>query len=598
MNFSQDLYLNIYSCIEQYSLICKNQDEFLNELFSAPSKTKAESSSVRSCFSFHQHQKYSMNESLSVIDYSSRLVIYLIESSLVSSSLLINQILTFFLIYAPIPRFSNYLVNHTDFYRTIMIPLLTTKNNDHFIQCIIDETARSQTDSNDRVFVFTHMINLLSEFVLHNDIEIQSSSFVPTFKQLFDSLVDCGTTVPLWYFVKCLSNLLTSSNKDTNLFVQEINRIGLINSIISYTSNLVQKSTLGDGKMILKQLHNNVLICCLSILYNISTFNELKLDKDLIINKICRLLFKSNVQQVRLMSCLLYSNILTQEELEVDDSCHHLCEQLFSSIDQAFKSPNYHLFNQISLFTLVNCLKNLCTHKQFQIRIGKQTENIELLFRILRQLNSSIQQQDEIQCILESIWFLSFDYTCAEEIHGHDKYFALLVQLAETHSNENIQQAAKGILWQLKQTISIKNALSTSVITERSPHIMFSYNHDSKDLVYKICQNLQSLGYRTWMDIDNMHGSTLDCMAHAIEQAYVMVICMSEKYKQSPNCQSEAEYAYRLKKPIIPILLQSKYKPDGWLGILAGTKLYIDFTKNDFESNYKKLVKEIETIKH
>lgn len=69
---------------------------------------------------------------------------------------------------------------------------------------------------------------------------------------------------------------------------------------------------------------------------------------------------------------------------------------------------------------------------------------------------------------------------------------------------------------------------------------------------------------------------------------------MTEKYKQSPNCQSEAEYAYRLKKPFIPILLQSKYKPDGWLGFLLGTKLYIDFTKSDFQSNCNKLVKEIE----
>jgi hypothetical protein len=28
-----------------------------------------------------------------------------------------------------------------------------------------------------------------------------------------------------------------------------------------------------------------------------------------------------------------------------------------------------------------------------------------------------------------------------------------------------------------------------------------------------------------------------------------------------------------------PLLVQSKYKPDGWLGMLLGTKLYIDFTK-------------------
>ena len=36
----------------------------------------------------------------------------------------------------------------------------------------------------------------------------------------------------------------------------------------------------------------------------------------------------------------------------------------------------------------------------------------------------------------------------------------------------------------------------------------------------------------------------------------------------------EAEYAYTLKKKVIPILVEDGYKPDGWLGILQGTKLY------------------------
>lgn len=379
-----------------------------------------------------------------------------------------------------------------------------------------------------------------------------------------------------------------------------MNRINLINSLINYTSNLIQKSTLGEGQMVLKQLHNDVLTSCLSIFYNISTIDQQQiLNIDIIINKICRPLFKSQAQHVRLISCLLYSNIITQKELETDNSFHNLCEQLFSSIRQAFSSSNYELYNQISLFTLVNCLKKLCAHKEFQIRISKSDENIELLFHILRQLHKFINQQEEIQLILESIWFLSFEQICATKIHRHDKYFAILVQLAETNPNESIQQAAKGILWQLKQTISTNNVIQQpNISTNSSQHIMFSYNHDSKELVNKICQYLQTSGYRIWIDTDDMHGSTLECMAHAVEESCLVIICMSEKYKQSPNCQSEAEYAYRLKKPFVPILLQSKYKPDGWLGMLLGTRLYIDFTKNDFESNYQKLVREIEVTKN
>ena len=40
------------------------------------------------------------------------------------------------------------------------------------------------------------------------------------------------------------------------------------------------------------------------------------------------------------------------------------------------------------------------------------------------------------------------------------------------------------------------------------------------------------------MDIDQMGGSTLQAMADAVENATVVFICMSQKYKDSPNCRA------------------------------------------------------------
>ncbi len=60
---------------------------------------------------------------------------------------------------------------------------------------------------------------------------------------------------------------------------------------------------------------------------------------------------------------------------------------------------------------------------------------------------------------------------------------------------------------------------------------------------------------------------------HAVKQSIVIIICITDEYKQLPNCQSEVEYAYRLRKPLITVLLQSKYKPDGWLGNVSGNKI-------------------------
>ncbi len=53
-------------------------------------------------------------------------------------------------------------------------------------------------------------------------------------------------------------------------------------------------------------------------------------------------------------------------------------------------------------------------------------------------------------------------------------------------------------------------------------------------------------------------------MANAIEDSLCVIICMTEKYKQSSNCRAEAEYSFKLNKSIIPIIMQSNYKPNGW----------------------------------
>ena len=57
----------------------------------------------------------------------------------------------------------------------------------------------------------------------------------------------------------------------------------------------------------------------------------------------------------------------------------------------------------------------------------------------------------------------------------------------------------------------------------------------------------------------------------------------------------EAEYAFALKKPIIPLMMEKKYKANGWLGFLSGSKLWIEFTdKEQFKNGMNKLIREID----
>ena len=43
---------------------------------------------------------------------------------------------------------------------------------------------------------------------------------------------------------------------------------------------------------------------------------------------------------------------------------------------------------------------------------------------------------------------------------------------------------------------------------------------------------------QVWMDIDNMHGSTLTAMAKAVEDADIVMVCCSKGYKDSDNCRA------------------------------------------------------------
>ena len=60
---------------------------------------------------------------------------------------------------------------------------------------------------------------------------------------------------------------------------------------------------------------------------------------------------------------------------------------------------------------------------------------------------------------------------------------------------------------------------------------------------------------------------------------------------------SEGEYTYQRGKPLVPLMMQRRYKPDGWLGMLMGVKLYINFDgKYEFDKAYQMLMKEMTPI--
>jgi len=163
-------------------------------------------------------------------------------------------------------------------------------------------------------------------------------------------------------------------------------------------------------------------------------------------------------------------------------------------------------------------------------------------------------------------------------------------------NNSNLSRAAEGLLWKLdKETQAVAKP---SILNSYQYDIMMSYSHSDKQLCHLIHEKLSKDGFRVWIDRDHMHGATMVAMADAIENSNILLICMSDAYKQSVYCQSEAHYAFEKRRRLIPLIMKSHYKPDGWLGFIVSGKLYIDFVKSEFSLAYDKLKIEIQQHCH
>ena len=48
--------------------------------------------------------------------------------------------------------------------------------------------------------------------------------------------------------------------------------------------------------------------------------------------------------------------------------------------------------------------------------------------------------------------------------------------------------------------------------------------------------------------------------------------------------------------PIIPLIMQADYNPDGWLGIILGSKIFVNFKRYPFEECMRRLLIELRAI--
>lgn len=122
---------------------------------------------------------------------------------------------------------------------------------------------------------------------------------------------------------------------------------------------------------------------------------------------------------------------------------------------------------------------------------------------------------------------------------------------------------------------------------------MFTYNWANMDQVDRIKIELEKLGYKIWLDRDQMIGSSFEKTAEGINKSELILMCVSERYKSNYNCSCEARYAIQQQKKIVPIIMQKGFEK---LSDLYGTvnSAVVNFSKE--EASFKEKMSELKLI--
>jgi len=297
---------------------------------------------------------------------------------------------------------------------------------------------------------------------------------------------------------------------------------------------------------------------------------------------------------------------------------------------------------------LVDGLKKLATNKH--------NSNIIMKKNVMVSLIKLLKHGSEIEKVAAArlVWVLAFNETNKKEIITANHEVIEILQNLKKDKNLELSRVSSGALWVLEydstkiatkfqnpesrfkkkkknlklnqekksKTLSMPNSTIDIKLVETNhsseeaeeenddelnkndhndtitnkKHIMISYQWHYQKLMLRIKDSLEEQGFHVWMDVVEMGGSTLQKMAFAVEQAAVVLVGLSQRYKDSVSCRTEAEYAYKLNKSVIPLLLEKDYQPDGWLGAIVGAKFYFDFTNNLlYKNKFKALEKELGT---
>jgi hypothetical protein len=175
-------------------------------------------------------------------------------------------------------------------------------------------------------------------------------------------------------------------------------------------------------------------------------------------------------------------------------------------------------------------------HEQVKNEFVKQG-GLGVLIPFIRDGDPNKQSPKQLESALKILWSSTFNNPQALNTLQQDAKFMSrvneLVANAKQNANSTLEKAAEGLIWKVEKEEKFKQqqaeeadrkkeekkrkAEETGVEEEEEEDeqydCMISYSWADMDLAHKIFHHLtEKLGYKVWLDQEQMHGSTIEAM--------------------------------------------------------------------------------------
>jgi hypothetical protein len=179
------------------------------------------------------------------------------------------------------------------------------------------------------------------------------------------------------------------------------------------------------------------------------------------------------------------------------------------------------------LIELINGLYRIAVNDKIKYYIYINCNFKDIVYKILKHGNTT-----EKEYAIKILYQLSFDENLRALIIEDENLTNVIKEISNENQNNpessHLVSNCNGLNWILDNGLYARNnedklfdkRNSLCVPEEKKMQIMISYNKDNRDLVMNIKRILESLNFKIWIDVEHIHGSSLEVRVHLFLNTY------------------------------------------------------------------------------